>query len=273
MKNEKKKGNLEIALEYISDDDSIGGNEFKTTSKLISLMPNGISVEKVNQNKKNNNYLYKKNTRMSSNNEDMDSENDNEKKSTNNNQLTDNDNNDNNDNIKYPINNNFNNSENNLILIGNKKKYLFHINNHDSNNSLNKFDKLNNSENHQITYFNDDNEKNSQNKKSSFSPIKKRRKIILEEKTKNRGFRRNSIYAIEHKGEKKEEIEDKKYRKDKNGTIICKKNKKKVKIGFGEPFVKIIPIESFKNYNVMANIPKGEKYIDSKDNCECCLIF
>ena len=42
MNNEKQKGNLEIALEYISDDDSIGGNEFKTTSKLISLMPNGI---------------------------------------------------------------------------------------------------------------------------------------------------------------------------------------------------------------------------------------
>ena len=269
MNNEKHKGNLKIALEYISDDDSIGEKEFKTTAKLISLMPNGISVEKVNQKNKNYNNLYKKNTRMSSNNEDIDSENDNEKKSINNNQLNDND--DNNDNLKSSINNNFNNSDNNLILVANKKKHLFQINSHDSNNSLNKFDKLNNSEINQINIFNDDNEKNSLYKKSSFSPIKKRRKIILEEKTKNRGFKR-SIFHIENKEEKKEEVEEKKFRKDKNGTLICKKNKKKVKIGFLEPFTKIIPIESYKKYNVMTNIPKGERYI-SKDNCECCIIF
>jgi len=268
MNNEKHRGKLEIALEYISDDDSIGENEFKTTAKLISLMPNGISVEKVNQKKKNYNNLYKKNTRMSSNNEDMDSENDKEK-SINNNQLTDNYNN---DNLKSSINNHFNNSYNNLILVENKKKHLFQINSHDSNNSLYKFDKLNNSEINQINYFNDDKEKISMNKKSGFSPIKKRRKIILEEKAKYKGFKRN-IYVVEPKEVKKEEVEEKKFRKDKNGTIICKKNKKKVKIGFFEPFTKIIPIESYKKYNIIANMPKGDRYISSKDNCECCVIF
>ena len=257
-------------LEYISDDDSIGENDFKTTTKLISLMPNGISVEKVNQKNKNKINLYKKNTRMSSNNEDIDSENDNENRSINKNQLTDNENN---YNLKSSINDNFNNSDNNLIFAVNKNKYLFQINSPDSNISINKFDKLNNSEINPINYYNDDNEKNSLNKKSSFSPIKKRRKIILEEKKKNRGFRR-SIYALEPKEEKKEEEKEKKnYRKDKNGTEICKKNKKKVKIGFLEPFAKIIPIESYKKYNIITNMPKEDRFIDGKEKCQCCLLF
>ena len=270
MSNEKKGGNLKIAIEYISDDDSLGENDFKTTAKLISLMPNGIEVGKVNKNNKNSkNILHKKNTRMSSNNDDIDSENNNENKSVNNNLLTENDNN---DNLKSPISDNVNNnSYNNLIFAINKKKYLFEINNnHESNTSLNKFDKLNNSENNHINYLNDDNEKLSLNKKSSFSPIKKRKKIILEEKKKNRGLKR-SIYAIEPKEEKKEE-EEKKYRKDKNGTVICKKNKKKVKIEFLEPLAKIIPIESYKKYNIIANMPKGERF-DSKEKCQCCFIF
>ena len=265
MNNEKQRGNLEIALEYISDDDSIGENDFKTSAKLISLMPNGISVEKINKKNKNKNNLYKKNTRMSSGNEDI-SEYDNENKYINNNQLT------NNDILKSSTNCNLNNSDNNLILAVNKDKYLFKMQSHDSNNSLNKYYKFNNSENNQINFYNDDNEKLSINKKSSFSPIKKRRKIILEEKKKNRGLKR-SVFAIDPKEEEKKEEEGKNYRKDKNGTIICKKNKKKVKIGFLEPLAKIIPIESFKKYNVISNMPKGERFIDEKENCQCCLIF
>ena len=257
-------------LQYISDDDSIGENEFKATAKLISLMPNGISIEKVNQKNQNRNNLYKKNTRMSSNNEDIDSENDNDNRSQNNNQLAENYN-DNNDILKSPISSNLNNSDNNLIFAINKKKYLFHIQNSPgSNTSLNKFDKLNNSENN---YYNDDNEKISLNKKSSFSPTKKKRKIILEEKKKNRGLKR-SVYALEPKEEiKEEEKEEKKYRKDKNGTEICKKNKKKVKIGFLEPLAKIIPIESYKKYNLIANLPKGERFMGDKEKCQCCLVF
>ena len=108
------------------------------------------------------------------------------------------------------------------------------------------------------------------NKKSSFSPIKKRRKLVLEEKQKSKG-RRRSIYAMEHKEEAKNE--DKKIRKDKNGTEICKKNKKKVKISFDKQFVNIIPIESFKKYNVIVGLPKGEKYYNGSDDCQCCAIF
>ena len=118
----------------------------------------------------------------------------------------------------------------------------------------------------------DDNDldKESLYKRSSFSPSKKRRKLVLEEKKKNRGPRR-SIYAVEHKEEKKEE--EKIYRKDRNGTEIRKKNKKKVKIGFEEPFVNIIPIESFKRYNIMLGLPRGEKYFKDRDDCKCCLIY
>ena len=254
-------------LEYISDDDSIGENEFKATAKLISIMPNGISVEKVNQKNQNKNNLYKKNTRMSSNNEDIDSESDNENRSLNNN--------DNNDILKSPTdNNNLNNSDNNLIFAINKNKYLFQIqNSHGSNTSLNKFDKLNNSENNQINYYNDDNEKISLNKKSSFSPIKKKKKIILEEKKKNRGIKR-SVNFLEPKEEiKEEEKKEKNFRKDKNGTEICKKNKKKVKIGFLEPLAKIIPIESYKKYNAILNLPKGERFMGDKEKCQCCFVF
>ena len=232
-------------------------------------MPNGISVEKFNQNNKNKNNLCKKNTRISSNNEDIDSENYNENKLVFNNTITENDNN---DILKSPIKNSLNNSDNNLILI-NKKKYFYEMQNSPvSNSSLNKYDKLNNSENNQINYYNDDNEKNSLNKRSGFSPIKKRKKIILEEKKKNRGLKK-SVYAIEPKEEEKKVEEVKYYRKDKNGTEICKKNKKKVKIGFLEPLAKIIPIESYKKYNAMTNIPKGERFITSKETCLCCLIF
>ena len=274
MNNEKQLGNLEIALEYISDDnDSLGQNDFKTTTKLISLMPNGISFEKFNQNNnKNNNFLYKKNTKISSNNEDIYSETDNQNKYINN-QLTDNDNIDNIDNLKSPTKNNLNNSDNNLIVVIKKNKYLLEIQNSPgSNSSLNKYDKLNNSENNHISYYNDDNENLSLKKKSSFSPIKKRRKIICEEKKKNRGLKK-SVYAIEPKEEEKKEEEEKKYREDKNGTVICKKNKKKVKIGFLEPLAKIIPIQSYKEYNAMENMPKGKRFIDSKETCLCCSIF
>lgn len=51
------------------------------------------------------------------------------------------------------------------------------------------------------------------------------------------------------------------------------KNKKKVKVTFKKDFEIVTPIESFKKYNVTIGIPKGEKYINRFDNCQCCLIF
>ena len=254
MNNENN--NLQL-LEIISDD-SNNSIDFQPTARYISLMPNGLSVEKVKTKKKK---LVKKKTRVSSNNdEDIEySANENE---------NDNDNENNNLNIQLTDNNACNNSDNNIIISHHKKNsFLYSSVSNQNFNDLNKYNKVNKSE---IENINDE-EKMILHKKSHFSPDKKKIRIFLEEKTKNRGQKRR-IYALEQKEEKKEE-EKKIYRKDKNGTEICKKNKKKVKIAFSEPLVNVIPIESFKHYNVTFGMPKGEKYIKSKDECLCCLIF
>ena len=252
IKNENKDIKL---LEYISDD-SNNSIDFQSTTKYISLMPNGLSVGEV---KNKNNKLHKKNTKMSSNmDEYSENENENEKSMNLNIQLS--------DNIKTSYNNEFNNSDNNLILSHCQNNFLQTSSSNPNFNLINKYDKINKSENKIINDY----ENISLNKKSFFSPNKKKKKLILEVKKKNRGTKK-SIYALEQKEEKKEE--EKIYRRDKNGIPICKKNKRKVKIGFDEPFVNIIPIESFKKYNVMIGMPKGEKYINSKDDCQCCIVF
>ena len=254
MKNENKDIKL---LEYISDD-SNNSIEFQSTTKYISLMPNGLSVGEV---KNKNNKLHKKNTKMSSNMDEYsenENENENEKSMNLNIQLS--------DNIKTSYNNEFNNSDNNLILSHCQNNFLQTSSSNPNFNLINKYDKINKSENKIINDY----ENISLNKKSFFSPNKKKKKLILEVKKKNRGTKK-SIYALEQKEEKKEE--EKIYRRDKNGIPICKKNKRKVKIGFDEPFVNIIPIESFKKYNVIIGMPKGEKYINSKDDCQCCIVF
>ena len=263
--NHKQKENIKLSIEIINkdSDDSMNDNDFQT-ARYISLNNNLLSGEKI---KKNNNNYVKKNTKMSSGVEDIEDS------------VNENDNNnsinihiqapENKKNYNLDENNNENNySCDNLIITHHKKKkYLYendtHTNNDKSNISVNEiFNKKDD------TSYNCVN--TNPNKLSGFSPIKKRRKLVLEEKKKNRGPRR-SIYAFEHKEEVKED--EKKYRKDKNGTEINKKNKKKVKIGFKEPFVNVIPIESFKRYNIMLGLPKVEKYYGGRDDCRCCLIF
>ena len=254
MNNQNK--NLHL-LEIISDD-SNNSIEFQATARYISLIPNGISVEKV---KSKNKQLYKKKTRVSSNNDEEYSANENNNDNENNNfniQLTDNNN----------SNNNCNKSDNSIIISHHNKNSLLYSSVSNPNSAVNKYDKINQSGNENMNDY----EKLILKKKSHFSPKKKKRKLILEVKAKNRGQKR-SVYALEQKEVKKEE-QNKIYRKDKNGTAICKKNKRKVKISFEEPFVNVVPIESFKKYNVMIGIPKGEKYINSKDEvCLCCIIF
>ena len=247
---------IECPSEYSND--SIDNN-FHITGKYISLNPKGISVEKAKTNKYSK--LVKKNTRMSSNNEEDIEYPDNEDKFLNI-QLTD-------DNI----NSNSNMSDNNLILVQNKNRILYQsFSNSNLNEITNKDDKLNNSENNHI---------NDENKiylsKSSFSPIKKKRKIILEEKSKFNG-KKGKIFSLENKEnkddkEKEKKEENKIYRKDKNGTEICKKNKKRIKIGFDQPFVKVTLVESFKNYNMLDGSPKGKRFINGKDDCNCCSIY
>lgn len=69
---------------------------------------------------------------------------------------------------------------------------------------------------------------------------------------------------------------NKKERRDWNGTVICKKNRRKVQVTFAdwagdEPLTSIIYIESFKNFNFIKNMPKEDFII--KPTCECCNIF
>lgn len=264
------RGSLKIEIEYFSDDSNNSIDDFKATQKLISLVPEGFSTETIkSKNKKKS--LVKKNTRISSNNdEDIEYlDNYNENNSDNLNlQLT--------DNIKASTNNYFTYSDKNLFLSHGKRSSL-EKNGLNLNNAMNKYDKLNNSENNNLTKkdkFNINDECDLNSKQSNFSPIKKKRKIIIEEKRKYRGIKKSNIFALENKKEKKEEeIEKKVYRKDKNGIDICKKNKKQVKIGFLEPFVNVTLIESYKQYNFMLGIPKGEKFLKDRENCQCCLII
>ena len=270
MNNENNKNHLILPNEFTNENSCNNSEDDEKnlgSPRLISLKDNEI--------KQNNNKIIKKNTNMSSNVEEIE-ETDNEKNENKficlNMHLTDNsktindNNNDNNDNNE---NNNCNISEN-LLIAHRKHLYSRNFNLQDNDNDNdNVDDRINNSMNHKLTQYNEF-DKSSINKPSSFSPNKKRRKIVLEEKIKYRG-RRRSLYAIDPKEEQKEE--NKTIRKDKNGTEICKKNKKKVKIGFETPFANVIPIESFKQYNIILGLPKEEKYYNGRDDCKCCSIF
>ena len=94
--------------------------------------------------------------------------------------------------------------------------------------------------------------------------------------------KKEPIYAL-----KKVEIppkeENKVERTDRNGTVINKKNRKKVKISFidqvdkHKKLVTEVKIESFKKYNIILGMPK-EDYYDGNDKnnskCSCiCLII
>ena len=268
--NDNQENNLKISLEIVNQDssDSIDEDNFQASAKLLQLNQMGLSVEKVNSTKKR---IIKKNTRVSSNNEDdLDefTENFHENK------------------IKFlNLNiqtnpNSQNNKSTNYANIQhcsdkNLKTTLKNLNLDTSNANINdnKYDICNNSENNNIYQkSNSPDPKSKVNlmRVSSFSPNKKKRKVFMEQKQKIRG-KRGSIYALEPKEEIKEE--EKIYRRDKYGTPICKKNKKKVKVTFEENFEIVTPIESFKKYNATIGIPKGEKYINRLENCQCCLLF
>lgn len=69
---------------------------------------------------------------------------------------------------------------------------------------------------------------------------------------------------------------NKKERRDAYGTVICKKNRRKVQVSFvdwisDEPLTDVVYIESFKGLNYMRNMPKEDFMV--KPTCECCGIF
>ena len=110
----------------------------------------------------------------------------------------------------------------------------------------------------------------------------KEKNMTLLGQEKSKINKKEPIYAL-----KKVEIppkeENKVERTDRNGTVINKKNRKKVKISFidqvdkHKKLVTEVKIESFKKYNIILGMPK-EDYYDGNDKnnskCSCiCLII
>jgi hypothetical protein len=270
MENDVQENKLKLSIEYVNEDsnNSVDDDNFQTSAKLISLNQMGLTTEKVQTNPKKK--LSKKNTRVSSNVEedlyDVENENDNfspnkflhlniqsERRAS----------------ISSLRYNEAYNSDNNLNLIKDCNLNASNPNITEINLSDNKL--ISESSNiKKVSNLYSNNPKVNLMRVSSFSPNKKKRKLVLEEKQKVRGHRR-SIYAIPPP---KEEIieEEKSFRKDFYGTPICKKNKKKVKVTFKKNFEIVTPIESFKKYNVITGIPKDDKYINGFETCECCII-
>ena len=279
MNDNAQENNIKLSIEYVSENsnNSVDDDDnFQTSAKIISLNQMGLSLENIKPNTKKKR-IIKKNTRVSSNVEDDLYEGLNENENYNDNKFL-HLNIENNQNILQSDEKQFHNSDNNLKLLkipnlssSNPNFNDFNLN--DINfNSENSNIPMKNTNNNSTDYTNSKNPNLSMVRFSSFSPTKKKKKlVVLEEKQKIRG-RRRSIYAIEPKEEIIEE-EKKSFRKDDYGTPICKKNKKKVKVTFKKDFEIITPIESFKKYNVTIGIPKGEKYINRFEDCQCCVIF
>jgi len=112
------------------------------------------------------------------------------------------------------------------------------------------------------------------------SPKKRYSVFKLIEKDKRYRKDINSLFLEQKKNNSKIENEKEKVkeRTDIYGNIINKKNKRKVKVSFidrvtEQPLVKVIEIQSYKNYNYIGGMPKEEKLGKVKTTCVCCSIF
>ena len=126
----------------------------------------------------------------------------------------------------------------------------------------------------------DSNVNNNINRPKIKSQKEKNLALLGQEKSKIN--KKEPIYVLK-KGEIPPKEDNKIERTDRYGTIINKKNKKKVKISFidqidrHKKLVTEVKIESFKKYNIILGIPK-EDYYDGNDKsnsrCSCiCLII
>ena len=275
MINEIKKNDFKFQVNYLDNNsqDSMD-DDFQTSGKYLTFNPytNRLGTENKIVN------LAKKNTKMSSNiDEDNESDNmnnnNNENKSSNfldihipfqDNNKIQNKNNKNEEkvgshitrltvsshNIVSFIEKNGNDIKKNISENKNSKKENL-LNLYAPESSINSLDKKN------------------KKKLNPISPNKKKRKkkiLVLEEKKKYKSKNR-SVSVMEEKEEDKKIL-----RKDKNGIPICKKNRKKVKISFEKPFEIITPIESYKKYNIIDDLPKDDHFMNSGE-CQCCLLF
>ena len=123
------------------------------------------------------------------------------------------------------------------------------------------------------------------NENNLISPRKKKIKsqknkilnLLSQEKTK---LSRKSLNFITKRLDFIKEEPKKKERTDKFGNIINKKNKKNIKVTFSDEIdnnklVSEIQIESFKKYNLILGLPKGDYYDgeNRKQNEYCCCII
>ena len=273
--NNKNDDNIQVNFLENNSIDSID-DDFQTSGKYLHFNSDTNRIETVNQ-KVN---LAKKNTKNSSNN-DEDGENENinnnhDKKIANyfdiqlsfsgNNKYSKKSKNENMDD-KYD-------SHNNVINVTNYKNTTC------EDNKINNIKMSNFSENNlhkieNILYLKNTEESINSNgikDDKKLKPISKNKNkneklLILEEKNKYKSPKKR-LYTMEENEEKKDE--KKKVRRDKNGVQICKRNRKKVKISFEIPFEIITPVESYKQYNVILEIPNEENYMKE---CQCCSLI
>jgi len=112
----------------------------------------------------------------------------------------------------------------------------------------------------------------------SKSPKKNRFTMIkMVEKSKYKNYFESPVKA-EKKQE--EEIVTGRERRDVYGNLICKKNRRKVRVTFADeidedkPLASVIDIESYKNYNYIFGMPKEDTINKNiSTNCQCCILF
>ena len=108
-------------------------------------------------------------------------------------------------------------------------------------------------------------------KKARFSMVK-----MVEKSKYNKYF--NS--PVKHAKKIEEESNTSRERRDVYGNLICKKNRRKVRVTFADeidedkPLASVIDIESYKNYNYIFGMPKEDTINKNiSTNCQCCILF
>ena len=109
-------------------------------------------------------------------------------------------------------------------------------------------------------------------KKARFSMIR-----MVEKSKYNKYFNSPVKYA---KKIKEESDNTSRERRDVYGNLICKKNRRKVRVTFVDeieeekPLASVIDIESYKKYNYIFGMPKVDTINKNiTTNCQCCNVF
>ena len=113
----------------------------------------------------------------------------------------------------------------------------------------------------------------------SKSPKKARFSMIrMVEKSKYNKYFNSPVKAT--KKIEEESVKTSRERRDVYGNLICKKNRRKVRVTFADeieeekPLASVIDIESYKKYNYIFGMPKVDTINKNiTTNCQCCNVF